>query len=422
MAEPTNKHPSPPWEPGTRLISAVVLIVISAVLLYRLRALAGLFLVSFLIAFLLFPLVYRLQGWLKSPRWVAVLIIYLILLALVGGAGTGVGVAISQSVVNLFSGLEDVVADVPMLVEDLMAQQYTVGPWVIDLSQYNFEEAVTDLVGFVQSLLFESGTFLASLAGRAATTIGLGVTVFVFGFYLLLDFDEIGDNILRLVPVPYRNDIRRLLADTGILWSSFFRGQLILGSAVGLLTVLFLTILGTNFTLGLGVIAGFLEFIPSFGPFISAVVGIIVALFQPENWLGLSSFWYAVVVLGAFLLVQQLENNLLVPKIIGHSLKLPPLIVLLAVLAGGLLFGIFGVLIAAPVTATLRLWVGYIYRKTVGLDTWPSPVIEAKDEVQVPNMPGFMRKFFDRLTGWIRSSGSLSRFSENGTDDKGQED
>ncbi|MBN1267816.1 MAG: AI-2E family transporter [Anaerolineales bacterium] len=406
------QQPSPPWEPGTRLIAAFLLLVLTGVLLYRLRELFSLVIIAFLLAFLLFPLVLRLQHAMKAPRWVAVLIVYLIMLALIGGAGTGVGVALAQSVISLISELENVAAGIPDQVQELLMQKFVIGPWMIDLAQFNFETVVSDFVGVVQSVLFESGTFLASLAGRAATTVGLVLSIFVFGFYLLLDFDKTSDAFLALVPGPYRRDIQKLLKDTSLLWSSFFRGQLILGLAVGLLTTLFLTILGTNFTLGLGVIAGFLELIPGFGPFISACVGVLVAIFQSGNWMGLTSFWYAVVVLGAFLLVQQIENNLLVPKIIGHSLNLPPLVVLLAVLAGGYLFGLFGILLAAPLTATLRLWVGYIYRKTVGLETWPAPLFKTREEVQIPEMPQFVRNFIGRITNWIRSTGPFSMFSD----------
>jgi len=407
------QHPSPPWEPGTRLISGFLLLLATAVLLYRLRELFSLVMIAFLMAFLLFPLVLRLQRLMKSPRWAAVLVVYVIMLLILGGAGTGVGIAVTQSVINLISGLENVAAGLPDLVEELIVQQFTIGPWVIDFSQFNFETILSDLVSLIQSVLFESGTFIASLAGRAATTVGLVLSIFVFGFYLLIDFDKSNEVLLNLIPGPYKRDIQRLLKDTSLLWSSFFRGQLILGLAVGLLTILFLTILGTNFTLGLGVIAGFLELIPGFGPFIAACVGVLVAIFQSANWIGLSPFWYAAVVLGAFLLVQQIENNLLVPKIIGHSLNLPPLAVLLAVLAGGYLFGLFGVLLAAPLTATLRLWVGYIYRKTVGLETWPAPVLEPREDVQIPKMPPFLRKFIRRITDWIRSTGPFNRFSDD---------
>jgi predicted PurR-regulated permease PerM len=408
----SKKNPSPPWEPGTRLISAVFLIILAGVFLYLLKSLVSLFMIAFLIAFLLFPLVLKVQGWLKSPRWLAVLLVYLLLLALIGGAGTGVGVALSQAVTSAIAGLGEFTDSIPELLEDLLNQQIVIGPWTIDLYQFDVEDVVSDIVGVIQSLLVNSGSFLASMAGRAATTVALGVSIFVFGFYLLLDFDRMGDHFVNLVPAPYQKDMRLLLKETSQLWSSFFRGQLVLGLAVGLLTILFLTILGTNFTLGLGVMAGFLELIPSFGPFISAVVGVLVALFQSSNWLGLTPFWYAVVVLGAFLLVQQLENNLLVPKIIGHSLKLPPLVVLLAILGGGYLFGLFGVLLAAPMTATLRLWIGYVYRKTVGIETWPSSMLEPRDEVRLPAPPSFLRGIAARLTGWIRSSGPLARLKD----------
>lgn len=391
---------SPPWETGTRLICAVLLIAVAGLLLYRLQVLVKLLILAFLISYLLYPLVHKIQRGLKLPRWLAVLLVYVVLLALLVGAGTGAGVAISQSVIAVFQALGSFVGELPAFVEQLFAYQVQLGPFELDLTQYDITTLLDQLTNSIQDIVIESGTILASVVGQAASAVGLFFTVIVFGFYLMMDFDTAQERFLTLVPKPYQPDLRRLFNETGILWSAFFRGQLILGLAVGGVTAVILTILGTNFALGLGVIAGVLEFIPWFGPVIAAVFGILVALFQVSNWLGLSPFVYTMVVLGAFVLIQQLENNLLVPKIIGHSLKMHPLSVLLAILAGASLAGFWGVILAAPAVATLRLWVGYIYRKTVGMEIWPEPIMEVNADMKVPRPDHYFRNVQKRWQQW----------------------
>ncbi len=99
----------------------------------------------------------------------------------------------------------------------------------------------------------------------------------------------------------------------------------------------------------------------------------LVALFQPSNWLGLSPLAYAGVVLVAAILIQQVENNFLVPRIIGGSLNLHPVIILVGAVIAANLAGIIGLLLSAPALATLRLFGRYIYRKMFDLQPWPEP-------------------------------------------------
>jgi len=109
---------------------------------------------------------------------------------------------------------------------------------------------------------------------------------------------------------------------------------------------------------------------------------VIVAFFQPSNPWQLSPLIFTLIVLTVFLIIQQIESAILAPKIIGVSLDLHPLIVFLAIIAGGILFGLVGVLLAAPLVATTRLWLGYVYRKVVGLDTPPPSVLEPIEVTQ----------------------------------------
>ena len=136
------------------------------------------------------------------------------------------------------------------------------------------------------------------------------------------------------------------------IWSAFLRGQLLLAIVIFVVTSLVMTILGLRNALVVGLIAGALEFIPLVGPVIAGAVGVAVALFQPANPFGLSTVGYAVLVLIAFIAIQQTESNFLVPRIIGHSLNLHPLAVLIVAVMGATLAGVLGLLLAAPVLAT----------------------------------------------------------------------
>jgi phosphoglycolate phosphatase len=123
----------------------------------------------------------------------------------------------------------------------------------------------------------------------------------------------------------------------------------------------------------LGIVAGLLELIPSLGPILSSVPAILLALFQGSSYINMSNLSIAILVAIIYWMIQSLENNLLVPRIIGASLNLHPLIVIIGVLAGATLGNILGVLLAAPVLASLRDIIYYVYCKLADLDPFPPP-------------------------------------------------
>ena len=118
---------------------------------------------------------------------------------------------------------------------------------------------------------------------------------------------------------------------------------------------------------------------------------------QGSNFLGITPLAYSAIVLAFFLILQQIENNVLVPRIIGRSLNMSPLAVLISILAGGMIAGVLGLIIAAPVAASLRLILGYIYRKTVGFDDWMEAISPEQEE------PPPQTARMHRLVSWLRS-------------------
>lgn len=367
---------SPPWQPGTRLAVGVLLLAALVVVGYRLRQVLAPAVLALMLAYLLHPLEVGLRRRLRLSKGAAVLLSYLTVLLVVAGLGTGMGFAISQQVAGLVADLREISRNIPLALDRLGEITLTLGPWTLDLSTVNLDPLLSALASALQPFLTQTGALIASAASATASAVGLLVVVLVLSVYILLDLDSLGRSVVAAVPPEYQADVQRLLQESATVWQAFLRGQLILGLAVGGLVAVVLTVLGVRFSLVLGLIAGLLEFVPIFGPTIAGLIAVVVALFQGSNWWGLPPLGFALLTLAVFVLIQQVENAVLVPRILGMSLRLNPAFVLLAALAGGALAGVLGVLLAVPVMATLRLWLGYLYRKVAGLDTWPAPVLE----------------------------------------------
>ena len=364
---------SPPWRPSSRLAGAVVLLILLAGLLYAVRRLLLPVLLALLLAYMLAPLVHWLQRRSKVPRLGGALLVFVVLGILIGGAATGLGLAASQQLGGLIDDLILLSNQVPDQLQQIAVAQVVLGPWVFDLSNMNSEPLVSGLASILQPFLSQTGTILATLASATASAVGVIALIVVLAFYMLVDIDGAEARLAAWAPPEFQGDALRLLEETTLVWRAFVRGQLLLALVLGLVVAAALAALGVRFALVLGLIAGILDVVPFFGPFIAGLIAVVVAFFQGANWWGLHPLAFAVIVLAAFLIIQQIENTVLVPGILGYSLKTRPLTILLAAMAGATLAGVVGVLLAQPVTAMLRVWLTYFYRKTAGLDPWPEP-------------------------------------------------
>jgi hypothetical protein len=167
-----------------------------------------------------------------------------------------------------------------------------------------------------------------------------------------------------------------LLRRMGSIWQAFFRGQIILSITVGVVTWMALELAGMPGALILGILAGSLEIIPTLGPVLSMIPAVIIALIQGSTVLGeygVNNFGFALITLAIYFIIQQLENNILVPRIIGGGVNLHPIVVICGVAIGFNLFGILGALFAAPVIASLRVLGGYIHAKLLDYEPFDPP-------------------------------------------------
>jgi predicted PurR-regulated permease PerM len=177
--------------------------------------------------------------------------------------------------------------------------------------------------------------------------------------------------VLVPVDVPDTDDIRRLGRELSRIWNAFLRGQIIVFFLATAAYTVVLTILGVHYALAIAFLAGLARFVPYVGNIVSWTTLGLVAYFQQSNIFGLAPLSYALLAIGLALLIDQVFDNFVTPRIIAQALRVHPAAVLIAALVFANLIGLLGVVVAAPILATVALIWRYIVRKMVDLDPWP---------------------------------------------------
>ncbi|TSC95926.1 MAG: hypothetical protein Athens101410_250 [Parcubacteria group bacterium Athens1014_10] len=207
-----------------------------------------------------------------------------------------------------------------------------------------------DLQGFLDSL---NNIFIGKNAGVFSNIInlfgGFGTFIFILiiTFYLVLDKKSIRNLFYSLTPLKYQNYFIPYLKKAQEKIGLWFKGQLTLSFIIGLVSYLGLLVIGVRYALVLGLFAGLTEIIPYLGPWIGAVPAVLIAFFQAPI--------KALVVAVFYLLVQQLENVIIVPRVMSKAVGLNPIIIICSLWVGGRISGILGMLIAVPVAGILSV-------------------------------------------------------------------
>jgi HAD superfamily hydrolase (TIGR01509 family) len=411
---------SPKWGRTTKQLIAATLLVLAGLLVYSFRSVLPLLIIAFLIAYVLAPVVSWLSSRLHIRRGLATVLIYLIGLALVATVPALIVPSILDEIQALVTNLGDIINRAVAWFDGLdtfEAFGYEIPVPEITLPSVSLElDKAMGLLG---------GT-ISPLAGGALSvvrTVALGVgqisLLVVISFYLLVDADRLGSSWESIVPPAYRHEIGKLVGQINRTWNAFLRGQLVLCTAIGGLTFVATSALGLRFSIALGLIAGILEIIPSLGPTLAAIPAILLALFQGSAYLPVSNLAVAIIVAITYWAIQSLENNVLVPRIMGSTLNLHPAVVIIGVLVGITLGGILGALLASPILASLRHIMRYVYFKLADADPFP-PLPSFRDQVLGRGVQAILfdldgtlldtdDMLVDRITGRLRPLAFLDR-------------
>jgi predicted PurR-regulated permease PerM len=387
---------SPLWGLSTKIVVIVFALVLLAFTAWRFQNLIVMFTLATVIAYILNPLVVFVNERTKISRGWVILAIYLLLAVALIALFVSLGVAAYDQATDFINQVPNLIDQIISLFETINLQSEPIiimDRIVIEPINLPWESITNQLLGFIQPTLSTSGGFVGQLASTTVRTVGNFIFVFVISIYLIFEAPNIGNYLQEFASQPgYQTDMDRMAKEFSRIWSAYLRGQVILGLIIFIVVWTGLTVIGVRNALTLGLIAGLLEFVPTIGPIISTIIAMTVAFFQPANTWGIQSWQFALVVLIFMIIVQQLENNALVPRIVGNALDLHPLIVIIGVFMGASVAGILGAILAAPLLASLKLVAIYTWRKLFDQPPFPEddPLLQPEkadlEEVDLKNV------------------------------------
>ncbi|MBI4653244.1 AI-2E family transporter [Candidatus Kuenenbacteria bacterium] len=300
--------------------------------LYLIRDVLIIVFISGILAAILNPIVNFLQRK-KIPRIIAILLIFFIIL--------GILALIVTTIVPIFvDQINQIIKNFPQWKEKISEQ-------FLKIETFGFLNMRDSLQNWSEQNLTQVGENIFLKIINIFGSLISFISVLIIVFYLLLEVEAIKKIIQSVIPTKFQSYTIQLFTQMQNKLSLWLRGQLILCLVIGTLSFIGLLILGVKSALLLALIAGIFEIIPYLGPILGAIPAVLLAFTQ--------SPLTALLVIILYVLIQQLENNLLVPKIMSKTVGLNPVIIIIVFLIGGKLYGLIGALLAIPVATALSV-------------------------------------------------------------------
>jgi predicted PurR-regulated permease PerM len=314
------------------------------------------------LVFLLEPMV-RMFERLRMPRVVAVIISFLIVTVLLVAVAALVLPTIRVQAAELgkqlpdlyLSGIDwarDVGVRLGIDVDEVLSQQ-AIEDWLNDPANQET----------VQNLLLGFGAGAGQVIRGVTEAIAVLVLSPILAIYILIDLERFKVNSLGITPPRHREETAFVAGEVSTAMGSFVRGQLLVAFIVGVLSSFGMWVIDLPFWLIIGILAGFLNLIPFLGPIVGGALAALIALLNGD----VTQAIWAVAIMVA---IQQLDNHVITPLVQRARVNLSPLVIILALIIGGSVAGLLGVLVAVPVTAAVRIIVGHIWRTRVLGETW----------------------------------------------------
>lgn len=325
---------------STKTILKIIAAGLLLWLLYIIRDILLLFFVAVILSSLIDPW----ATWCQTkhiPRAIAVIVIYILLIGTVAGA---------------------VVLVVPTIVDESQNLVKSLGSYWGEVTArggaFGQFETDFDILSNIQKTFLPSGDAVGRTIGSIVATVSgvFGgifslILVLVLTFYLVVEEEAVTRWIRAVTPDEYQPFIARLVGKMKKKLGLWLRGQIILSLFIGAMVYLGLFILGVDYALVIGLIAALMELVPYVGPVLASVPAIFLAFTQTGDWV------LPVTVAVMFWVIQVIENNLLVPRVMQKAVGINPIISILSILIGAKLAGVVGILIAIPLVTVLSVFI-----------------------------------------------------------------
>lgn len=407
MSSPDEKT-SPRWNNTTKTVVGLTLSAFLMLLVIRFQYIIAPMLFAFILSYLLHPLANFFHKKLKVPWRLITTLIYVLLFLIIIGLLTWGGISIFDQVQNLIKFIQGLLTDLPGFFADISSKPLVIGPFSFDLSHLELSNLWTQLQGIVQPILTNLGSLIGSLASGIGSLLTWTLMILLVSYFILAESMGVRKNMIRLQVPNYQDDITRLGSQLSHIWNAFLRGQLLIFAiTVGYYSIL-LSILGVRYFFLLAILAGLARFVPYIGPFVAWTTYGLVALFQ-VNYFGMQPFPFALLVVGCAWISDLILDNFMVPRVMSDALEVHPAAVLVMVIVSASLFGLLGVLLAAPVLASLKLIITYIFRKMTDNDPWEGLKVISPP----PSLSVLWSRFADGVVqGWSKFTIILGKIWE----------
>lgn len=405
---PSTELESPHWNNNTKLVVAFTFVAILAGFLVKFQNFIGPLLVTFILSYLVYPLIEKLHQRFKISWRLAVLLVYLLSFIILIGLAVWGGLALVEQIQSLIRFLQTAISNLPSYINQFSHQVIEIGPFELDFSKLDLRDWTNQLTGMIQPMFSRLGGFVGSLATSAASVIGWLFFILLVSFFIVSETQGNAGKLINIQIPGYSQDIKRLGIELSRIWNAFLRNQLVLMVLTVIIYIFVLGILQIRFFFGLALLAGLARFFPYVGPTVAWTTYGLVAYFQGYTIFGLSPFWYVALIIGLAVVIDVVIDNVVIPALMADALKVHPAAVMVAVLMAASLLGVIGVLLAAPVLASAKLLGDYAFSKMFDLDPWRKSTSEQSEKLAISDF-GEWRK---RIAGW------LARFERNRGNDK----
>jgi len=326
-------------------IFRIIFIILALVFLFLIREVIVIFIFALIIASAIAPMVNLLEK-IKIPRVLGALLSYIIVIGLIGFLLSLIIPTIARDVKELATNLPNYIESLSDKFESIQRASSKYSGIINQVQEY---------LSNIGDLLKKSSSDIFSTAADIFGGFFSFLLALVISFYLSVQKRGVQNLLVSIVPRKHKDYVLSLWERSQKKLGRWLQGQVFLGFLIGVSVYVGLSLLNVKFALLLAILAGVLELFPYIGPVLAAIPGIIVAFFQAPI-LGL---WVFIL----YVVVQQLENYIIVPLVIGKIVKLSPVMVIVALLIGGKLGGIIGVILAVPITAVFAEFARDILKK-----------------------------------------------------------
>lgn len=398
--ENEQKKRSPKWSWTTKLVVGLALVAFAIWLIVQFQGFLGMMITAFILSYLIHPIASFMQEKIKIPWRISVTLIYFVLVLSFLGLLTWGGLTIVEQIQNLIRFIENNIDQLPDLVSEATTQTYQIGPFTFTPSGLNWDEIANEIVRAIQPVLGRIGNFASSIATGAANIVTWLILILLISYFLLAESEGIPSRVLNIQIPGYSYDLERIGDELNRIWNAFIRGEILVVFFSLIIYTAMLGVLGVQFFFGLSVIAAIGQLIPYVGAWVTWISFGLVALFQSNIPYNLPPGIYMLIVLGVSMVINNIIDNILRTKVMAENLKVHPALVLIGALIGVQLFGFIGIIIAAPVMASFKLFLNYIINKLNDQDPWGN--IDLREPIESPKWLQFVENKWDEVKKWIR--------------------